>query len=97
MLYDLPTERWSELVQDDGAIAWSHDSKSVYLIRRREAQAAELVHISVPGGKTERVLDLKDVTLVGFWDWVSLLPDDSALLTLDKSTQEIYRLDLQYR
>jgi len=97
MLYDLQTERWSVLVQNYGSIAWSHDSKSVYLIRRREAQVAELVRISIPDGKTERVLDLKDVTLGSFWDWVSLLPDDSALLMLDKSTQEIYRLDLQYR
>jgi dipeptidyl aminopeptidase/acylaminoacyl peptidase len=96
MLYDLQAERWSELAQDYGSIAWSHDSKSVYMIRGREGQAAELVRISVPDGKTERVLDLKDVTLGGYWDWVSLLPDDSALLTLDKSNQEIYRLDLQY-
>ena len=94
MLYDFQTEIWSELGQGVGSIAWSHDSKFVYLQLRHD----ELVRISVPGGKIERVLDLKDITLGGFWpDWISLLPDDSPLLMLDKSTPEIYRLDLQYR
>lgn len=99
MLYNLQTERWSELVQGYGSIVWSRDSKSVYLIRRGEAQTAELDRISVPAGKTERVLNLKDVILGSgnFSDWVSLLPDGSPLLMLDKSTQELYRLDLQYR
>jgi len=30
-------------------------------------------------------------------DWISLLPDDSPLLMMDKSTEEIYRLDLEFR
>jgi hypothetical protein len=70
----------------------------MYLHRKNGDQSAELVRISVPDGKIERVLDLTDLTLDGYWpDWVSLLPDHSPLLTLDRSTQEIYRLDLQYR
>jgi len=98
MLYDFQTERWSELTQCNCSINWSHDSKFVYLVRKQEAQPAELVRISVPEGKIERVLDLKDVTLGGFWsDWISLLPDDSPLLMLDRSRPEIYRLELQYR
>jgi hypothetical protein len=52
----------------------------------------------VPGGKVEPVLDLRAETLGGYWPgWVSLLPDDSPLLMLDKNAQEIYRLDLQYQ
>jgi hypothetical protein len=98
MLYDFQTEKWSELAQGGGSIAWSHDSRFVYLQLKRGTQTADLVRISVPGGKIESVLDLKDITLGGFWsDWVSLLPDDSPLIMLDKSAQEIYRLELQYR
>ena len=98
MLYNFQTERWSELAQGGGSITWSHDSKFVYLQLKQGTQPADLVRISVPGGKIDRVLDLKDVTLGGFWsDWISLLPDDSPLLMLERSTQEIYRLDLQYR
>ena len=97
MLYDLKTDRWSELAQGWGSIVWSHDSRSVYL-RKHETKPAELIRISVPDGKVQRVLDLTGVTLGGLWpDWISLLPDDSPLLMLDRSTEEIYRLDLEYR
>jgi hypothetical protein len=57
-----------------------------------------VARISVPDGKIERVLDLRDMPLGGKWyGWVNLLPDDSLLLMLEQSTREIYRLDLQYR
>jgi Tol biopolymer transport system component/DNA-binding winged helix-turn-helix (wHTH) protein len=99
MLYDFHTRRWSDLARGShGAVAWSHDSRFVYLDLKPGAQPGELVRISVPDGKMERVLDLRDVTVGGFWPgWISLLPDDSPQLMLDKSTQEIYRLDLQFR
>jgi DNA-binding winged helix-turn-helix (wHTH) protein/Tol biopolymer transport system component len=97
MLYDLKTDRWSELAQGWGSVVWSHDSRFVYL-RKHETKTAELIRISVPDGKVQRVLDLTRVTLGGLWpDWISLLPDDSPLLMLDRSTEEIYRLDLQYQ
>jgi Tol biopolymer transport system component len=99
ILYDFRAQRWSEFAQGSfGAVAWSHDSRSVYLVRNQRSRPTELLHMSVPDGKAERILDLKDVTLGGiFPDTISLLPDDSPLLTLDKTTQEIYRLDLQFR
>jgi hypothetical protein len=57
-----------------------------------------VVRISVPDGKVQYILDLRGVNLGGPWpDWISLLPDDSPLLMLDKGTEEIYRLDLEYR
>jgi DNA-binding winged helix-turn-helix (wHTH) protein/Tol biopolymer transport system component len=95
MLYDFESQQWSDF--GDGIPTWSHDSKFVYLHRRNADQSAEVVRMRVPDGKVERVLDLKGITLGGYWpDWVSLLPDDSPLLMLDKSTQEIYRLELQH-
>jgi len=99
MLYDFHTQQWSEFADGFyGRPAWSHDSKFAYMYRKNGDGSAEVVRISVPGGKVERVLDLKDITLGGYWPGgVSLLPDDSLLLTLDKNAQEIYRLDLQYR
>ena len=98
MLYDFQTQRWPELAHAFGSVAWSHDNRFVYLHLKHAAEPAELVRISVPGGRVERVLDLTGVTLGGLWpDWISLLPDDSPLLMLDRSTEEIYRLELQYR
>src|SRR5215471_6490574 len=99
MLYDFQAHRWSEFAQGNfGSLAWSHDNKSVYLVRIQESRPTELLRVNVPDRRSELVLDLKDVTLGGFWrGWISLLPDDSPLLTLDKGTQEIFRLSLQLR
>ena len=98
MLYDFQTKRWSELSTNvgSGSVVWSHDSKFVYLDLK--GQPAKLARISVPDGKVEPALDLSDVTLGGYFPgWISLLPDDSPLLMLDRSKREIYRLELQYR
>jgi DNA-binding winged helix-turn-helix (wHTH) protein/Tol biopolymer transport system component len=98
MLYDLKTKRWSELARASGSVVWSHNNQFVYLHLNHGADPVEVVRISVPDGKVQHILDLRGVTLGGTWpDWVSLLPDDSPLLALDRSTEEIYRLDLEYR
>ena len=92
---DSQTQQWSEFA---GGGTWSYDSKSVYSHRKNGNQSGAVVRISVPDGKIERVLDLNDITLGGYWPGgVSLLPDDSLLLMRNKNAQEIYRLDLQYR
>jgi DNA-binding winged helix-turn-helix (wHTH) protein/Tol biopolymer transport system component len=100
MLYDLKTKRWSELARAGGSIVWSHNNQFVYLHLNSGADpsGAQVVRISVPDGKVQHILDLKGVNLGGpSPDWISLLPDDSPLLMLDKGTEEIYRLDLEYR
>jgi DNA-binding winged helix-turn-helix (wHTH) protein/Tol biopolymer transport system component len=97
MLYDFQAQRWTKLANVSGSVAWSHDSRAIVLRVKEGNQPAELIRISVPDGRVAHVLNLKDLTLGGiFNDWVSLLPDDSPLLMLDRSTEEIYRLDLQY-
>jgi len=100
MLYDFQTQQWSEFTNegDYWTSSWSLDSKFVYMKRENRDGSREVVRISVPGGKVERVLDLSNIRLGGYWPgWVSLLPDNSPLLMREKSTQEIYRLDLLYR
>jgi DNA-binding winged helix-turn-helix (wHTH) protein/Tol biopolymer transport system component len=98
MLYDFQTKRWSELARASGSVAWSRNSQFVYLHLNHGADPAEVARIRVPDGKVQHILDLRGVNLGGMWpDWVSLLPDDSLLLMLDRSTEEIYRLELQYR
>jgi len=100
MLCDFQTERWTELAQGKGgdAMVWSHGSRFVYLNIKHGGPPSEVFRISVPDGKIERVLDLRDKTLGGIWDgWTSLLPDDSLLLMFAKGTSDIHRLDIQFR
>jgi Tol biopolymer transport system component len=75
MLFDFQTAKWTELPEGKGgdAIAWSHDSKSVFLNFKHGAQPSELVRISVPDGKIERVLDLSSMALRWHVGWLGKL------------------------
>jgi hypothetical protein len=58
----------------------------------------DFVRVSVATGKEERLLSLKEVPR-GFdpWEfWIGLTPDDSLLMMRDRSTQEIYSLDVLF-
>ena len=57
-----------------------------------------MVRVSVPGGKVERLFSVKEIPR-GFdpWEfWVGLAPDNSPLLMRDRSTEEIYSLDVRF-
>jgi hypothetical protein len=56
------------------------------------------VRVNVGNGKVDRLLSLMEIPR-GFdpWEfWVGLAPDDSPLLMRDRSTQEIYSLDVRF-
>jgi Tol biopolymer transport system component len=100
LLYDFKTQKWTEWVNEEGAIgfpAWSRDGKYVYF---DAAFTDKTTYRRVKVGQThsEFFLDLKGVhryvdTSVGAWSGLS--PDESPLLLLDLSTQEVYALDLE--
>jgi len=98
MLYDFEKKNWSQLaVSRFGYENWSHDAKYLYAEDYPD-KSDDMVRVSVPGGKIERLLSLKDIPR-GFdpWEfWVGLAPDDSPLLMRDRSTQEIYSLDVHF-
>ncbi|HXP40124.1 MAG TPA: hypothetical protein VN833_07615, partial [Candidatus Acidoferrales bacterium] len=76
---------------------WSHDGKYLYAEDYSDS-TDDMVRVTVANGKTERLLSLKEIPR-GFdpWEfWVGLAPDDSPLLMRDKSTQEIYSLDVRF-
>ena len=61
-----------------------------------EGQRVELDRVSIANRKLEHFLNLKDISLAAQWaGWMSLGADDSPIFMRDKSTQEIYALDLQ--
>jgi Tol biopolymer transport system component len=98
MLYDMTKKSWTQLaVSRFGFENWSHDGKYLYAEDYSDNND-DFVRVNVTNGKEERLLGLKQIPR-GFdpWEfWVGLAPDDSLLLMRDRSTQEIYSLDVRY-
>jgi eukaryotic-like serine/threonine-protein kinase len=98
MLYDTEKKIWSQLaVSRFGFENWSHDGKYLYAEDYSDA-TDDMMRVNVTDGKMERLLNLKEIPR-GFdpWEfWVGLAPDDSPLLMRDRSTQEIYSLDVRF-
>ena len=98
MLYDVEKKSWAQLAESRfGFENWSHDGKYLY-VEDYANQIDDLVRVSVPGGKVERLLSIKEIPR-GFdpWEfWIGLAPDDSLLMMRDRSTQEIYSLDVRF-
>ncbi len=98
MLYDMEKKTWTQLAASRfGFENWSHDGKYLYAEDYSD-KTDDLVRVSVANGKVERLFSVKEVPR-GFdpWEfWVGLAPDDSPLLMRDRSTQEIYSLDVRF-
>jgi serine/threonine protein kinase/Tol biopolymer transport system component len=98
LVYDVEKKNWTQLaVSRFGFENWSHDGKYLYAEDYSD-KTDDLVRVSATGGKVERLLDLKEIPR-GFdpWEfWIGLAPDDSLLLMRDRSTQEIYSLDVRF-
>ena len=96
MLYDFKMQKWSQLAQGLFAFEnWSLNGKYLYAENYLD-KSDDFVRVGIADGKVERLFSLKEVPR-GFdpWEsWVGLGPDDTPLLMRDKSTQEIYRLDM---
>jgi serine/threonine protein kinase/Tol biopolymer transport system component len=97
-LYDVEKKSWRQLaVSRFGFENWSRDGKYLYAEDYSD-KTDDLVRVSVANGRLERLFSLKEVPR-GFdpWEfWIGLAPDDSPLLMRDRSTQEIYSLDVRF-
>ena len=94
---DITTQRWLLLPMKEGMgyPAWSSDSQSIYLLRLINGDRG-VYRVRVQGGKTERVADLKDWHITGYYSfWMGLDPTDTPLLLRDIGTDDIYALSLE--
>jgi Tol biopolymer transport system component len=98
MLYEMDKKSWLQLaVSRFGFENWSHDGRYLYAEDYSD-KTDDLVRVSVPNGKVERLRSIKEIPR-GFdpWEfWIGLAPDDSLLMMRDRSTQEIYSLDVRF-
>jgi Tol biopolymer transport system component len=93
---DVATQRWSTLPVSKimGYPAWSSDSKYTYFLCIDNGDRG-VYRIRVTGGKAERVADLKDWHITGYFTyWMALDPTDSLMLLRDVGTDDIYALTL---
>ncbi len=94
VLFDFRTRKWSELVKGHGIAYpnWSADGRYIYFFHGPDNPGVFRVRIS--DRKVERVADLTNLPITGFYGfWLGLTPDDSPLLLRDAGSQDIYALD----
>ncbi|MBV9889036.1 MAG: serine/threonine-protein kinase, partial [Acidobacteria bacterium] len=95
MLFDLATQKWSELVRIFVAYPnWSRDGRYLYfdgILDNKES----FFRVQISGGKPERLFSLDGFQPAGgpFGIWSGLAPDGTPLVVRDASIQEIYALD----
>jgi Tol biopolymer transport system component/predicted Ser/Thr protein kinase len=93
VLFDFQTEKWSEIMKGSGGFPnWSADGRYVYFLRWPENPA--VLRVRASDRKVERVADLKNLRITGYFNiWLGVAPDDSPLLLRDTGSQDIYALD----
>jgi serine/threonine protein kinase/Tol biopolymer transport system component len=97
LLYSFDTRKWQDLANINAQYpSWSRDSQYVYFIVLGNDRAFMRVNV-VGEHRVEKLASLKDVRLFmgSFGSWTGLAPDDSLLILVDTSTDEIYALDVQ--
>ena len=99
MLFDFATQKWSEwLTEPAGAVsypAWSSDSRFLYfddLVTDEES----IRRVSLGSHQTERVFKLEGIERYPgpFGLWSGRLLDGSYMFVRDRSTQEVYQLNV---
>jgi Tol biopolymer transport system component len=93
---DVARQRWSTLPVSKRMDypAWSNDSKYIYFLCIDNGDRG-VYRIRATGGKAERVADLKDWHITGYFTlWMALDPTDALLLLRDVGSDDIYALTL---
>ena len=95
-VFDMETQVWSALPVK-GVVdfpCFSRDSQSIYFMRFGVDQG--VFRIRLKGGEPEKIWDLKDWHLGGWYGFsMSLDPTDAPLLSRDIGSQDIYALTLE--
>jgi DNA-binding winged helix-turn-helix (wHTH) protein/Tol biopolymer transport system component len=101
-LYSFESQHWQQLplpkLSEPAWVScpyWSHDSRYLYF------RSGEVYKLSIPGGQPEIVAGTAGVD-TGYpamqsSGWFGLTPDDHILMMLDRSLDEVYALDVEYR
>jgi eukaryotic-like serine/threonine-protein kinase len=95
LFYDFTTQKWSDWVTEPGSVilpTWSKDGKYVYY-GNRSSENAGYRRVKLGEHRSELVVDLKDLSQLDP-GWSGIDPTDTPLFVRNRSTDEIYALDL---
>jgi eukaryotic-like serine/threonine-protein kinase len=95
MLFDLTTQKWTELARVFVAYpTWSRDARYLYFDGNLDNEEGYF-RVQITDHKLERIFSLKGFQAAGgaFGNWSGIAPDGTPLLVRDASIQEIYALD----
>jgi DNA-binding winged helix-turn-helix (wHTH) protein/Tol biopolymer transport system component len=95
-VFDVKTQRWAAL-PPSGDVEWpnfSRDSRFIYFLRHGRDQG--VIRIPVTGGKEERVVDMTNWHMTGYFGYsMTLDPADAPLVLRDVGSNDIYALTLE--
>jgi len=100
MLFSFKTQKWSEWINEPGAIGypnWSQDGRYLYY-DTQYSEHSTFRRVKVGQTHSELVVDLKGLHRYlspPAFGWSGIAPDGSSLFARDLSTDEIYALDLE--
>ena len=96
MLFDMQQEQWRSLNTSVASFpAWSKDS-IYYLVPTGSNRG--VFRVSVKGGASKQVIDLKDWRSTGWWGfWMDLDASGSPMMLRDTGSNNIYRLTVDLR
>ncbi|HEV2245064.1 MAG TPA: hypothetical protein VGW37_00295, partial [Terriglobia bacterium] len=90
VLFDFKTQKWQDLAKMEiGCPNWSRDSKYVYF---NDLKNTGFFRVRVSDRKVDQVASLAGMGLAGD-QWTGLAPDDSPIMSVDASIDQIYALD----
>jgi len=93
MIFDVKTQKWSELARGNLAYpCWSRNGQYVYFLQ--PAASPAVMRVGIRDRKPERVASLNAFHMTGFWGlWMGLAADDSPVLLRDAGTHEIVSME----
>jgi eukaryotic-like serine/threonine-protein kinase len=100
MLFDFPTQQWSDWIKEQGTIGfpnWSHDGEYLYY-DTEFSEHSTFRRVKVGQTHSEPVVDLSTLrryNAAPAYGWSGVAPDGSSLFVRDLSTDEIYALNLE--
>jgi Tol biopolymer transport system component len=99
MLFDVKTQKWTELAKTKpgaGWLGWSREGDYIYFWGAPPGGQQGVFRVRISDHKLEQAAILKDFRQAHGWgSGIGLAPDNSPLLLRDAGTQDIYALDLE--